>query len=216
MRPENIRSIKVICFEINMAQSSHIEWTDATWNPVTGCTKISPGCKNCYAERMAKRLKAMGQPLYAGSAIANLTVNGSLLFFTARDGIAGNELWALPLPVSAYAGGVPTDSLSGIPFTVTKASGEDLTLNWGDSSISSDTDYEIYEGNLGDFYSHTQKLRSTSGATSVTVSPSSNNAYYIVVPATSAVEGSYGKASNGAERPKGVIACRQQNIATCR
>jgi protein gp37 len=47
-----------------MAQASHIEWTDATWNPVTGCTKISPGCKNCYAERMAKRLKAMGQPRY--------------------------------------------------------------------------------------------------------------------------------------------------------
>lgn len=47
-----------------MAQASHIEWTDATWNPVTGCTKISPGCKNCYAERMAKRLQAMGQPRY--------------------------------------------------------------------------------------------------------------------------------------------------------
>jgi len=48
-----------------MAGNSHIEWTDATWNPVTGCTKISPGCKHCYAERMAKRLQAMGQPNYA-------------------------------------------------------------------------------------------------------------------------------------------------------
>ncbi|MEW6519584.1 MAG: phage Gp37/Gp68 family protein [Thermodesulfobacteriota bacterium] len=47
-----------------MAQTSSIEWTDATWNPVTGCTKISPGCKNCYAERMAKRLHAMGQNRY--------------------------------------------------------------------------------------------------------------------------------------------------------
>src|SRR5579862_7113653 len=43
---------------------SHIEWTDATWNPVTGSTKISAGCKHCYAERMAKRLHAMGQPNY--------------------------------------------------------------------------------------------------------------------------------------------------------
>jgi protein gp37 len=43
---------------------STIEWTEATWNPVTGCTKISPGCKHCYAERMAFRLKAMGQPNY--------------------------------------------------------------------------------------------------------------------------------------------------------
>jgi protein gp37 len=45
---------------------SDIEWTNSTWNPVTGCTKISPGCKNCYAERMSKRLKAMGQPHYTG------------------------------------------------------------------------------------------------------------------------------------------------------
>jgi len=43
---------------------SAIEWTESTWNPVTGCTKISPGCKHCYAERMAKRLQAMGQPNY--------------------------------------------------------------------------------------------------------------------------------------------------------
>lgn len=47
-----------------MGLNSKIEWTEATWNPVTGCTKISPGCKNCYAERMAKRLQAMGQPNY--------------------------------------------------------------------------------------------------------------------------------------------------------
>jgi protein gp37 len=47
-----------------MATKSTIEWTESTWNPVTGCTKISPGCKNCYAERMAKRLHAMGQPNY--------------------------------------------------------------------------------------------------------------------------------------------------------
>jgi protein gp37 len=47
-----------------MAQASSIEWTEATWNPVTGCTKISPGCKFCYAERMAKRLQAMGQFRY--------------------------------------------------------------------------------------------------------------------------------------------------------
>jgi protein gp37 len=48
-----------------MATNSAIEWTESTWNPVTGCTKISPGCKHCYAERMAKRLHAMGQPNYA-------------------------------------------------------------------------------------------------------------------------------------------------------
>jgi len=48
-----------------MNTHSGIEWTEITWNPVTGCTKLSPGCKHCYAERMARRLKAMGQPKYA-------------------------------------------------------------------------------------------------------------------------------------------------------
>ena len=48
-----------------MARISSIEWTDITWNPVTGCTKLSAGCKNCYAERMAKRLKAMRSARYA-------------------------------------------------------------------------------------------------------------------------------------------------------
>jgi protein gp37 len=48
-----------------MASHSKIEWTEATWNPVTGCTKVSLGCRHCYAERMAKRLQAMGQPNYA-------------------------------------------------------------------------------------------------------------------------------------------------------
>ena len=48
-----------------MARGSGIEWTEATWNPVTGCTKVSPGCKHCYAERMALRLRAMGVAQYA-------------------------------------------------------------------------------------------------------------------------------------------------------
>ncbi len=48
-----------------MGAKSTIEWTESTWNPVTGCTKISPGCKHCYAERLSYRLKAMGQPNYS-------------------------------------------------------------------------------------------------------------------------------------------------------
>ena len=47
-----------------MAEKSAIEWTESTWNPVTGCSEISAGCKNCYAKRMALRLQAMGQPNY--------------------------------------------------------------------------------------------------------------------------------------------------------
>lgn len=50
-----------------MADNSSIEWTEATWNPVVGCSIVSPGCSNCYAMRMAHRLQAMGQPKYAGT-----------------------------------------------------------------------------------------------------------------------------------------------------
>lgn len=55
-----------------MRGKTHIEWTEATWNPVTGCSKVSAGCKNCYAERMAKRLHAMGNPRYAGGFAVKL------------------------------------------------------------------------------------------------------------------------------------------------
>ena len=60
-----------------MALSSSIEWTDSTWNPVTGCTKISSGCSNCYAERMALRLKAMGNPSYLNGF--NVTLHEDIL-----------------------------------------------------------------------------------------------------------------------------------------
>jgi len=50
-----------------MANGSSIEWTEATWNPVGGCSILSPGCTNCYAMRMARRLEAMGQEKYVGT-----------------------------------------------------------------------------------------------------------------------------------------------------
>jgi protein gp37 len=50
-----------------MAQATEIEWTDATWNPVTGCTKVGPGCDNCYAERFAERWRGIpGHPYEQG------------------------------------------------------------------------------------------------------------------------------------------------------
>lgn len=58
-----------------MANSSSIEWTESTWNPVVGCTKVSPGCVNCYAERMAKRLGAMAKGSKAAGRSAGRTAN---------------------------------------------------------------------------------------------------------------------------------------------
>src|SRR6266536_1542493 len=68
-----------------MGDSSAIEWTDATWNPVTGCTKISPGCKNCYAERLATRLQAMGNPRYRDGFKLTLHPNQLTLPLRWRD-----------------------------------------------------------------------------------------------------------------------------------
>ena len=61
-----------------MATASKIEWTEQTWNPVTGCTKISPGCKHCYAEVMAKRLEAMGASGYERGFGIGARQNGAL------------------------------------------------------------------------------------------------------------------------------------------
>lgn len=60
-----------------MSTNSKIEWTESTWNPLTGCTKISIGCKNCYAEKMAIRLKSMGNPSYYNGF--KLTIHEHLL-----------------------------------------------------------------------------------------------------------------------------------------
>ena len=60
-----------------MSDNSSIEWTEATWNPVTGCSKVSPGCEHCYAERMSRRLQAVGLPNYVNGF--DLTVHETAL-----------------------------------------------------------------------------------------------------------------------------------------
>jgi len=107
-------------------------------------------------------------------------------------------------------GGAP-----GVPLTVTASAGN-LTLSWGSSCAAGDTDYEIYEGSLGSFYSHAQKFCTTGGATTKTFPQPAGNAYYLVVPRNSVSEGSYGHAGGGAEIPQGTAACLPQQIAqTC-
>ena len=56
--------VRPLLYGSDMADHSAIEWTEATWNPTTGCDRTSPGCDNCYALTLAKRLKAMGQAKY--------------------------------------------------------------------------------------------------------------------------------------------------------
>lgn len=75
-----------------MANNSSIEWTEATWNPVAGCSILSPGCTNCYAMRMARRLEAMGQKKYAGTT----RVSGGRAKWNGKINIDQNSL-DLPL-----------------------------------------------------------------------------------------------------------------------
>jgi protein gp37 len=65
-----------------MSSFSKIEWTESTWNPLTGCTKVSEGCKNCYAERLARRLQAMGNPNYSNGF--KLTLHRHVLEYPLR------------------------------------------------------------------------------------------------------------------------------------
>jgi protein gp37 len=62
--PRGAYDLRGQCREELMSRYSHIEWTFRTWNPITGCDAVSPGCEHCYAERMAKRLQAMGVDKY--------------------------------------------------------------------------------------------------------------------------------------------------------
>ena len=77
-----------------MAGSSAIEWTEQTWNPIVGCSIVSPGCTNCYAMKMAARIEAMGnQPRYAGTT---RKVNGKAVW-TGKVSKAPNSTWCAPI-----------------------------------------------------------------------------------------------------------------------
>jgi hypothetical protein len=116
---------------------------------------------------------------------------------------------------TAGAGRVPNGgSVPGVPLTIDHADGDDIRLNWGSSCVAGDGDYEIYQGTLGDFTSHLPVTCSTAGATSITITPTLDRAYYLVVPRGATVEGSYGD-STSSRRPRSAQACLSQSIADC-
>jgi len=117
---------------------------------------------------------------------------------------------------SAPAGAIPDgDTIPGTPLSIALLPSGDVTLSWGTSCLPSGVDYEIYEGTIGSYTSHADLFCSTGGLTSFTFSPSGGNTYYLVVPATGAVEGSYGTDSTGAERPQGTSSCLGQSVGVC-
>lgn len=114
------------------------------------------------------------------------------------------------------AGYVPDGAdVPGTRLLVDKAGGEWLMLSWGPSCLSTDNDYELYEGALGDFTSHTAMLCSTGGVLAITVTAAPGSAYYLVVPRNAMREGSYGLDSSDEQRPQAAAACLLQEIGTC-
>jgi len=111
---------------------------------------------------------------------------------------------------SAAAGRVP----EGDPLTVQSLAGGDLQLTWGSSCPPGDSDYEIYEGLLGNFSSHVPITCTTGGLLTQQITPSPGDRYYLVVPRNALREGSYGLTSDGSERPASASSCMPQAVAS--
>jgi hypothetical protein len=139
--------------------------------------------------------------------------------FDTRQGLVPEDRPMLEVtftPLGSGAGRVPDGSTAPeVPLRITPAANSAISLTWGGSCLATDTDYEVYEGILGSFYSHGMKLCSTGGATTAIFVPGLVSYYYLVVPHHGGLEGSYGLNRVGAERPPGVPACLPQSIATC-
>jgi len=143
--------------------------------------------------------------------------NGSFFseFRSLANWPARNLVTALSMPTTVTtAGAIPPAGSAGLRLL--KDGGGNLDLSWSPSCLRGDTDYAIYEGDFGDFTSHSAKTCSTGGLTSANVvSGSGGSQYYLVVPLSETREGSYGTMKNDTvltERPQGVASCLVQEI----
>jgi len=117
--------------------------------------------------------------------------------------------------VGLIAGRVPDGSGPQPPLAVVREPSGDLTLSWSVSCSTTDTDYEIYAGVIGSYFSHLPLSCSTGGQTTFTTPVPAGDAYYLVVPSNGIYEGSYGSDSGGAERPPGIPSCRPFQYPQC-
>jgi hypothetical protein len=119
-------------------------------------------------------------------------------------------------PCAAGAGAVPDGAhVPGTMLRIRKASGGNIRLSWGASCNGCDSDYGVYEGQLGDWDSHTLRSCTSGGLLAQVIAPDAGSAYYLVVPSDGRREGSYGRTSGGDERPPGVAACFPQQHEPC-
>jgi hypothetical protein len=128
----------------------------------------------------------------------------------------GDSNFVSRLSAAAIAGGVPDGGgAPGVPLTARRISSSTIRLSWGESCGPAPIDYEIYEGQLGNFTSHVPYSCTTEGATSIDIGVSPGNRYYLVVPVRDGFEGSYGTNSAGVELAPSALACTPQTISSC-
>jgi len=114
------------------------------------------------------------------------------------------------------SGAVPDGNTTpGVQLLLGKESSGNLTLDWDDSCVLDDDDYEIYEGALGAFTTHAPKVCTTMGNTFGSITPEPGDRYYLVVPHGGTTEGSYGRDSGDQPRPPSTAPCRPQAIEGC-
>ena len=133
-------------------------------------------------------------------------------FEQTYEGRTSRHFFSLGPP--AGSGRVPGQQNDPVSLSVAR-DGDQVVLEWDVSCLSSDVDYEVYEGTIGLWYSHVPRACTTDGNTSATVTPGSDIAYYIVVPTNLINEGSYGLSTLGGERPPGLSSCLIQTIGLC-
>lgn len=124
--------------------------------------------------------------------------------------LADGSLDAFVPPAPSVPGGRTTNLLLD-------RGASDVTLMWNSSCSSADDDYSVYSGSIGNFYDHLEVpgLCSTGGATAATFAPASGDRYYLIVPHDNANEGSYGRDSDGTQRPAATTPCRAQSLGNC-
>ncbi len=131
--------------------------------------------------------------------------------YTGVGGVMGFTLGFLP-----DSGHVPDGyNYPGQDLTVALTPGGELSLDWGPSCLGTDTDYVVYEGTLGSWYSHVPALCSTGGALSAVWRAAPYDTYYLIAPRNAVREGSHGVTGTGLERPTGPATCLAQAIGDC-
>lgn len=173
---------------------------NATWTPMITVTKTVDD-DNLQSYRFTQPLSG---PLWIRVRDLDRTAGRGV-----RDRVNIDEMFISSSPASGVSGeaGRTGGLVPDAPLMVSKTAFGQLQLSWGASCVASDSDYAIYEGQIGAFGSHRPALCSTGGSTTGLITPTETNAYFLVVPSDTFLEGQYGTASNGSPIPAGATRC---------